>query len=99
MPYRASKDAVLVLAEKQLLDDGAIIEIKVWKLPEPTVERPHGFKYSLFFGRNGRRLVGYDNEKGKGDHRHYGRREEPYVFVSLEKLINDFQADILARDD
>ncbi len=36
----------------------------------------------------------YDNESGKGDHRHVGDREEPYRFVSVEKLGRDFEADI-----
>ncbi|CAO3426468.1 hypothetical protein [Azospirillum endophyticum] len=39
-------------------------------------------------------MVGYDNERGKGDHRHYGLREEPYRFTSPEKLITDFLADV-----
>ncbi len=99
MISKASNDAVLVLAEKQVFPNGVIIEIKIWRLPSPTAERPHGFKYSLFYGKPGRRLVGYDNEKGKGDHRHYGKRELPYTFVSLEKLIHDFRSDVLAHGD
>lgn len=35
----------------------------------------------------------YDNETGKGDHRHYGVREEPYEFESLEKLLDDFRSE------
>ena len=38
-------------------------------------------------------LVRYDNETGKGDHRHYGDREEAYSFESLEKLLEDFRED------
>ena len=56
--------------------------------------RPHGLKYSLFFGRAGERIIGYDNEKGKGDHRHYRSQEEPYRFSSLEQLIRDFENDV-----
>lgn len=36
----------------------------------------------------------YDNEAGKGDHRHYGARQEPYVFTTLQALLEDFQADV-----
>jgi len=39
--------------------------------------------------------VRYDNELGKGDHRHYGEREETYAFTSLEALLEDFQADVI----
>ncbi|MCB1498942.1 MAG: hypothetical protein KDK07_04005 [Bauldia sp.] len=85
---------VLIEDMKLLMDDGAIVQIKVWRLDRPTRERPHGLKYSLFYGRPGRRIVGYDNERGKGDHRHYGDREEVYGFTSFEDLLADFWADV-----
>ena len=50
--------------------------------------------YSLFYGRAGERIVGYDNETGKGDHRHYREREEPYAFTDVETLVGDFLADL-----
>jgi hypothetical protein len=53
-----------------------------WVLPAPTADRPHGLKYRLYCGSGGRCVVRYDNETGKGDHRHYGRREEAWVFES-----------------
>jgi hypothetical protein len=56
----------------------------------------HRLKYSLFYGRPGERLVGYDNERGKGDHKHLGDRELPYAFVSIERLLADFRADVEA---
>ncbi len=56
----------------------------------------HGLKYRLFYGRKGKRIVGYDNERGKGDHRHYGDREEPYVFTTMEQLLDDFERDVVA---
>ena len=51
-------------------------------------------KYSLFYGRPGERLVGYDNERGRGDHRHLAGKEEPYSFSTPEQLIADFLADV-----
>jgi hypothetical protein len=86
--------ATLIRHRKLELDDGAVIEVKIWKLPLSTVERPHGLKYSLFYGRNGERIIGYDNEAGKGDHRHYRAKEEKYQFKSLEQLILDFESDV-----
>jgi Family of unknown function (DUF6516) len=70
--------------------DGTILEIRIWLLPQSTSERPHGLKYSLFYGRAGERIIGYDNETGKGDHRHYGSREVAYAFESMERLMQDF---------
>ena len=84
----------LILRNKKKLENGAIMEMVIWRLPETDPERPHGYKYRLYYGRAGRRLVSYDNERGKGDHRHIGNREEPYRFVSLDRLIADFLADV-----
>lgn len=94
MPYMAVR-ATLLLEERLEMPDGAIVEIAVWRLPRPTADRPHGFKYRLYFGRGGESLVRYDNEAGKGDHRHVGRRERPYRFVSVRRLREDFWADVM----
>jgi Family of unknown function (DUF6516) len=87
-------DASLIEDRKLLLDSGAIVQIKVWQLPEATGERPHALKYSLFYGHPGERIVGYDNEAGKGDHRHYREREEPYQFTTYQNLLADFWQDV-----
>ena len=63
-------------------------------VPETVLGNAHGLKYSLFYGYPGQRLVGYDNERGKGDHRHIDGREEPYAFTTVEALIADFVADV-----
>ena len=86
--------ASLIEDRKAVLETGAIIQIRIWLLPRATRERPHRLKYSLFYGRPGERIIGYDNEAGKGDHRHYRAQEEPYIFISLAKLIADFEADV-----
>ena len=49
---------------------------------------------SRYYGHHGERLIGYDNEAGKGDHRHYDDREEPYRFTTPEQLMIDFLADV-----
>ena len=41
---------------------------------------------SLAFIRDNQRVVGYDNERGKGDHKHLGPREVKYTFVDIETL-------------
>ena len=73
--------------------EGITVEMVIWALPAPTTERPHGIKYRLYCGRDGSCVVRYDNEAGKGDHRHYAEHEEPYRFKSLDKLIADFRND------
>ncbi len=74
--------------------DGAIVEMTIWHVPEPVVGSAHRFKYSLFYGYPGRRIVGYDNERGKGDHRHLGDQEKPYRFSTVETLMVDFLTDV-----
>jgi hypothetical protein len=74
--------------------DGSMIDIKIWHLPAVSSERPHGLKYSLFYGRLGERIIGYDNETGKGDHRHYREVELPYAFESVTKILSDFFDDV-----
>lgn len=88
------KKAEQIFRDKLAYPDGAILEMTIWKVPQPVRGSDHGLKYSLFYGYAGRRLVAYDNEPGKGDHRHYGEREEAYQFVSVEALLADFLADV-----
>ncbi len=83
-----------IFYDKALLPEGFILEMVIWQLPEPSEERPHGLKYRLFYGRDGVRQVGYDNERGKGDHKHIGKVEIPYKFTTVEQLVADFLADV-----
>ena len=102
--------ATLVLWRRETLPGGIAIEMVIWQLPIRTAARApigaqhltraglsprvHGFKYRLQAHRGGRTLVRYDNETGKGDHRHSGRREEPYAFAGMERMIEDFIDDV-----
>jgi Family of unknown function (DUF6516) len=74
--------------------DGSILQFVVWELPEPLHGSGHRYKYRFYFGRDGKALVRYDNERGKGDHRHYGNKEEPYTFRGLDTLLQDFLRDV-----
>lgn len=86
--------ATLIYRNKRILPDGSIEEVVIWKLPKATSDHPHGFKYRLYFGlADGTCLVRYDNERGKGDHKHLRERELPYEFISIEKLMEDFLED------
>ena len=65
-------------------------------MPSPVPPSTHRLKYSLFYGRPGVREVGYDNERGKGDHRHFKGVETPYTFSDVERLMVDFWSDVRA---
>ena len=87
--------AALQHHSKLTYPDGAIREMILWQLPTRTRDRPHGLKYRLYYGlADGTCVVRYDNESGKGDHRHYRGRERPYRFLGVEVLVQDFLADI-----
>lgn len=83
-------NAQLIYRYRRDYDDGAIVEAVIWRLPQPLPSSAHPYKYRLFYGFPALRVIGYDNERGKGDHRHVDGREEPYHFESPELLIDDF---------
>jgi hypothetical protein len=87
-------DAELVISDKVVFDDGAIQEIVIWRVPHPVRPSVHVFKYRLFYGFPEQRLVGYDNERGKGDHRHVHGKEKPYRFRGWAALLDDFLTDV-----
>jgi hypothetical protein len=64
--------ATLIAHAKDVRDDGSMVEIVIWELVEPLPPCTHRYKYRLFFGAPGECFVRYDNERGKGDHRHAG---------------------------
>ena len=84
-----------LIEHSKLIDElGNTIEITLWRLPEPTRDRPHGYKYSLVYIVEDKRIIGYDNAEGKGDHRHIRGTEKPYKFSDVWKLTEDFYNDI-----
>ena len=93
----ANVKAELLRRQKSILSDSALLELEIWRVPQPVEGSAHNYKYRLFYGRAGRRLVGYDNERPKGDHRHLDGVEEPYSFTTVEDLVRDFLAEVEKR--
>jgi hypothetical protein len=85
--------AELLMRERRVLEVG-FIEVIVWRLPEPLSGSSHSFKYRLAYIVEDECVLRYDNESGKGDHRHMGGKETTYAFVSLDQLLDDFLADV-----
>jgi len=86
--------AELLIDERHVLDTRTFVEIVVWRLARPVRGSTHRFKYRLALIADGSCLLRYDNETGKGDHRHVGNAEEPYNFVAPEALLADFWNDV-----
>ena len=86
--------AELITRFKNITPEGAILELVVWKVPAPVPPTEHGFKYRAVYAVNGVRVVGFDNERGKGDHKHLGALEFRFKFESVDKMIADFLHDV-----
>ena len=83
-----------LLRSRIIYAEDAFAELVLWQLPRPVHGSPHQYKYRLAYIVRNLCVIRYDNESGKGDHRHYGAAEKSYTFSTPEKLIADFQRDI-----
>ena len=86
--------AELLLDERHVLSEAAFAELVVWRVPAPVRSSRHEFRYRLALVVEGECVLRYDNEAGKGDHRHVGEKEYEYRFKNAEQLLADFWADI-----
>ena len=87
-------NAIGLVHTRVVYSDRAFAELVLWHVPHPVAGSSHTFKYRLAYVVNGVCVLRYDNESGKGDHRHFGAMERAYAFKTPEKLIADFQRDI-----
>jgi len=86
--------AVLVARSRIVYAENAFTELVLWKGPSPLAGSKHAFKYRLAYVVNGICVVRYDNEVGKGDHRHFGARGSDYSFTTPDPLLAAFERDI-----
>ncbi len=86
--------AELLLHERHQLGAAAFAELRVWRVPSAVRGSAHDYKYSLAYVVAGQCVLRYDNEAGKGDHRHIGAVERAYSFTSPAKLLADFWKDV-----
>ena len=90
----SNMEAVELICTRIAYSESAFAELVLWRLPVPIEGALHGFKYRLAYIVRGECVLRYDNEAGKGDHRHFGEKESAYVFTTPEQLVADFQNDI-----
>lgn len=86
--------AELLLQERHGEGEDAFVELRIWHVPIPVPSSTHEYKYSLAYVVGGECVLRYDNEAGKGDHKHVGSAEASYNFVGPGKLIADFWSDV-----
>ncbi len=84
----------LILNERHVISEDAFVEMVVWRLAAPAAGSKHRFKYRLALVMRGHCVLRYDNERGKGDHKHIRGRETPYRFTTPQALLADFWDDV-----
>lgn len=82
--------ARLIIRRRVAFGDRDFAELVVWLVPEPVPPTDHGFKYRLAYIVQGKRVLGFDNERGKGDHKHLDGQECAYAFTGVDALVGDF---------
>jgi len=87
-------NAKLMLNERYILSKNAFVEMMVWLLSSPLSNSHHGFRYRLALIVNGNCVLRYDNEAGKGDHKHIGEDEISYIFTIPKALLENFWNDV-----
>ena len=92
----ANMKAELITRFKSVVEDGGVMELVVWRVPRPVPPTDHGYKYRAVYAVDGVRVVGFDNERGKGDHCHLRGQELPYSFTTVDALVEDFIAAVEA---
>jgi hypothetical protein len=83
-----------LLDERHVLSESAFVELVVWRVPVPVRGSQHGYRYRLALVVDGECVLRYDNEAGKGDHRHLRDKEHEYRFKNAEQLLLDFWSDV-----
>jgi hypothetical protein len=91
--------AVELVQTRIVYSQNAFAELVLWQLPSPVPGSSHRFKYRSAYVVNSNCVLRYDNESGKGDHRHFGGSEVRYGFSTPEQLIADFEQDIARWND
>ena len=86
--------ATQIISTRIIYSKSAFAELVLWRLPKPLDGSLHDFKYRLAYVVRGKCVLRYDNETGKGDHRHVCGKESAYMLTTPEQLIADFQKNI-----
>lgn len=86
--------ATLLLRRRVVVAADAFVDVVIWQVAHPVPPSAHTFRYRLAYVVRSRCVLLYDNERGKGDHRHVESVEAPYRFTTPEQLMADFEADL-----
>lgn len=88
-----------ILESNQEYQDGDIFRAIIWNVPK-SKDFPLGVKYAFCYIHQGRRVLGYDNERKKGHHMHLIDLEtnkeiqKPIQVEDIEKLLQQFKEQV-----
>jgi hypothetical protein len=83
-----------LISRRVAISEGVFTEIVLWRVPAPLRGSAHSYKYRLALVADNVCVLRYDNEAGKGDHKHVGDRQIPYRFSGVDRLLEDFGSDV-----
>jgi len=95
----SNMSATALIRRRVVVAPDAFVEVAIWRVAQPVRPSVHTFKYRLAYVVARQCVLRYDNERGKGDHRHVGTVMTPYVFSTPDQLMADFNADIARWND
>lgn len=89
--------AVKILDKYYKRVNGDIVKAVIWRV-EKSEKFPAGVKYSFVYIHNGKRVLGYDNERAKGDHKHIYHKgieiEKKIKVTNIFKLFQKFEMEV-----
>lgn len=86
--------ATLVMNRRIWLDANSLLSLVVWDVTPSVRGSNHKYKYRLAYVVEGKCVLRYNNEAGKGDHKHQGAAEIPIEFIDINRLVDDFVVEV-----
>jgi hypothetical protein len=83
-----------LLLQRMQLSSNSFVELRIWQTPRSVRGSDHFYKYALAYVVNNSCVIRYDNEAGKGDHKHIDDVEISYSFKTPKQLLIDFWHDV-----
>ncbi|AXF77068.1 DUF6516 family protein [Erwinia tracheiphila] len=86
--------AKLLMKEILQVTPDSKAELVIWEVDPAVKTSNHKYKYRLAYIVSNTCVVRYDNEAGKGDHKHIGDTEVKTIFTAVQQLLKDFWTDV-----
>lgn len=84
----------LIMREVVIVSPDGKAELVIWEVDPAVRASNHKYKYRLAYIVSNTCVLRYDNEAGKGDHKHIGDDEIKTTFTTVQQLLKDFWADV-----